>query len=80
MQKNKIDVNIINLASCNVFKKVKLTFIRPELNQVSNVDRSEEFKFLTRIRLGLNHSADYKFRHNFQDSANPIYIFGQEIL
>ena len=29
-------------------------------------------KFLTKIRLELTHSADHKFRHNFQDCANPL--------
>ena len=68
---NKIDVNIHNSTSCNVFKKVILKFIRPEPNQVFNVDSSEGLKFLTRIRLGLSHLVDHKFRHNFQDCVNP---------
>ena len=67
----KIDVNIHNSTSCNVFKKVILKFIRPEPNQVFNVDSSEGLKFLTRIRLGLSHLVDHKFRHNFQDCVNP---------
>ena len=61
-----IDVNIRNSASCNVFKKVILKFIRPEPNQVFNIDNSEGFKILIRIKLGLCHLADHKFRHNFQ--------------
>ena len=54
-------------ASCNVFKRVNLKFIRPEPNQVFNVESCEGLKFLTRISLGLSHLADHKFRHNFQD-------------
>ena len=69
---NKIDVNIHNSTSCNVFKRVILKFIRREPNQVFNVDSSEGLKFLTRIRLGLSHLADHKFRHNFQDCVNPV--------
>ena len=68
---NKLDVNIRNSASCNVFKRVILKFTRPEPNQVFNVDSSEGLKFLTRIRLGLSHLVDHKFRHNFQDCVNP---------
>ena len=41
MKWNKIDVNSRNLTSCNVLKKVILNFIRPEPNQVLNVDSSE---------------------------------------
>ena len=40
-------------------------FIRPEPSPVFNVDSSEELKFLTRLRLGLNHLAGPKFRHSF---------------
>ena len=65
MDWNKIDVNIRNSASCNVFEKVILKFIRPETNQVFNVDSSKGLKFLTRIRLGLSYLVDHKFRHNF---------------
>ena len=41
MKWNKIDVNSRNLTSCNVLKKVILNFIRPEPNQVLNVNSSE---------------------------------------
>ena len=29
-------------------------------------------KYLTRLRLGLSHLNDHKFRHNFQDCLNPL--------
>ena len=72
---NKLDVNIRNSASCNILKRVT----RPEPNQVFIADSSEAIKFLTRIRLGLSHLADHKFRHSFQDCVNPICSCGQEI-
>ena len=62
-----------------LFREVILKFIRPELSQVFNVDSSERLKFLTRIRRGLSHLTDHKFRHNFQDCTNPICSCGQEI-
>ena len=65
MDWNKIDVNIRNSASCDVFEKVILKFIRSETNQVFNVDSSEGLKFLTRIKSGLSYLADHKFRRNF---------------
>ena len=76
---NKTDVNIRNLVYCNVFKRVILKFIRPEPNQVINVDSSDGIKFHTRIRLGLSHLDDHKFMHNFQDCVNPTCNCGQEI-
>ena len=38
---NKIYVNIGHHSVCNVFKRVILKFIRPERNEVFNVDNSE---------------------------------------
>ena len=73
---NKFDVNILYSASCDVFKRVIPKFIRPEPIQMFNVDISEGSKFLTRIRLGLSHLADHKFRHSFQDCVNPVCSCG----
>ena len=64
MKWNKIDVNIRNI--------LKEGILKSEPNQMFNVDCSKELKFLTRIRLGLSHLADHKFRHNFQDCINPV--------
>ena len=36
MEWNKIDVDIHDLAPCNIFKKVMLKFIRAEPNQAFN--------------------------------------------
>ena len=79
MEWNKNDVNISNSTSYNVFKRVTVKFIRPEPNQVFNVENSEELKLLTRIRLGLSHLADHKCRHNFHDCVNPVFSCGQKI-
>ena len=51
MEWNKIDFNISNSASCNVFKGVIIKFIRPELNQVFNVESSEGLKSLQELDL-----------------------------
>ena len=69
---NKLDVNFCNLVSCYVFERVVLKFIRPERSEVFNVDSGEGLTFLTRIRLGLSHFADHRFRNNFQDCINPF--------
>ena len=74
-----INVYICNSASCNVFNKVILKIIRPEPNQVFNVDSSEELKFLTRTILGLSHLPDHIFRQKFQHCIDPICSCSQEI-
>ena len=71
------NVNVCHSASFNVFKKVILKIIRPNVD--TNVDSSEGLKLLTRIRLGLCHLADHKFRHILQDCIDPICSCSQKI-
>ena len=76
---NNLDISICNSSSCHIFKNLILKFIRPEPNRISSTQNFEGLKLLTRMRLGLSHLADHKFRHNFQDCLNPICSCGQEI-
>ena len=76
---DKHEVNIRNQTLFNVFKRVILNFTILEPNQIFNVDSSEGLELLTRIRIGLSHLADQKFRHNFQDCINPVCSCSQEI-
>ena len=41
-----------------------MKFVRPS--------SSTRIKLFTRLRLGLSHLREHKFRHNFQDTLNPI--------
>ena len=36
-------------------------------------------KLLNRLRLGLSHLENHKFRHNFQECVSPIFSCGQDI-
>ena len=54
------------------FKKNILSFIRPKANSVFNCNSSKGLKFVTRLRLGLSHLREHKFKHSFQDSINPL--------
>ena len=64
---NYLDINIRNSSSINVFKKELLKFIRPEPNITYNIHDAKRLKLLTRLRLGLSHLSDHRFRHKFQD-------------
>ena len=76
---NNLDISIHKSIPCHIFKNLILKFIRPEPNRISSTQNFEGLKLLTRMRLGLSHLADHKFRHNFQDCLNPICSCGQEI-
>ena len=55
-----------------MFKKSLLKFIRPSQAYVYNVNDYVGLKLLTRLRLNLSHLYEHKFRHNFQDTVNPL--------
>ena len=61
------------------FKKSILKFVRPSSNYISNYHSPKVIKLITRLRLGLSHLREHKFRHNFQDAFNPICSCGDDI-
>ena len=76
---NKLDLNIRNSESLNIFKKTLLNFVRPSGSTVFNCHNPKGVKLLTRSRLGFSHLRDHKFKHNFQDSLKPICSCGNDI-
>ena len=43
--------------------------MRPAFNSI-------RIKHITRLQLGLSHLREHKFKHDFQDSINPLYNCG----
>ena len=76
---NKLDLNMRNSENLFIFKKKLLEFIRPSGNSVFKCHSPKGIKLLTRLRLGLSHLRDHKFKHDFLDSLNPICSCGQNI-
>ena len=76
---NKLDLNIRNSESLNVFKNSLLKFIRPSGNSVFNCHNPRGVNLLTKLRLGLSHLREHKLKHGFQDSLNPICSCGNDI-
>ena len=58
---------------------LRITFIRPSGNSVLDCHNPRGVKLLTRLRLGLSHLREHKFKHGFQDSLNPICSCGNDI-
>ena len=69
---NKLDSRPRKVKSFTDFKKNILSFIRPKANSVFNCKCSKGLKFVTRLRLGLSHLREHKFKHSFQDSVDPL--------
>ena len=76
---NKIDLNIRNSATLKTFKKKLLIFIQPCANSIFDIHNLLEIKLLTRLRLGLSHLHEHKFRHCFQDTLNPLCECSKDI-
>ena len=76
---NKIDKNIPKSESLNIFIKSILKFIRPSQDRVYNCHNAKGIKLLTRLRVGLSHLCEHKFKHSFQDTLNPICNCGKDI-
>ena len=62
---NKLGHNIKNSSSFNIFGKSILKFIRPSSNSLFNCHNLKGIKFITRLRLGLGHLCENKFKYSF---------------
>ena len=75
---NNLDCKIRNSESLSIFKKNLINVIRPCANSIFNIHNPYRIKLLTRLRLGLSHLCDHKFRHCFQDTLNPLCDCGND--
>ena len=75
---SNLDCKIRKSGSLWIFKKNLLNFIRPCANSIFNIHNPYGIKLLTRLRLGLSHLCDHKFRHCFQDTLNPLCDCGND--
>ena len=76
---NNLDKSIRNFESFSIFKKNILQFIRPSPKSIFKCHNPKGVKLLTRWKLGLGHLRDHKFKHNFQDSLNPVCNCGTDV-
>ena len=65
---SSLDHNIRNVGSFSTFKNNSLKFIRPTPNIVFNCENHRGIKLITRVRVGLSHLREHKFKHSFQDT------------
>ena len=56
-----------------------MEFIRPSPNSIFDIYNPYGIKLLTRLRFGLRHLNEQKFKHGFNDTINPICICGGDI-
>ena len=71
-ERKKLDSGIGNSEGLSIFRKNILHFIRSAPNSIYNCHNPKEVKSIKRLRLGLGRLREHKFKHNFQDSINPL--------
>ena len=75
---NKLDMNIRNSTSLNIFKGILLRFVRPLENSVFSCHKSIGIKYLTRLRPGFSNLHYHKFKHGFLDAVDPLVAAAQQ--
>ena len=73
---NKLDWEMKNYESIETFLKRILSLIRAPPNSTFKCDNPRGIKLLSRLRLGLSHHREHKFKHSFQDSLKPFCSCG----
>ena len=69
---NKLNLEKRQSESYSIFKKSLLEFTRTIPISAFGVADIYRIRLLTRLRVGLSHLREHKFRHNFQDTINPL--------
>ena len=69
---NNLDPHLGKIESFSVFKSNVLKFIQPSPNSTYNCHNPKGIFLITRLRLGLSHLREDKFKHGFQNTLNPL--------
>ena len=69
---NKLDSDIKNNDSYEMFRKKGLSFIRPVGKSMYGIYDPFGAKLINRLRLDFSHFREHKFRQNFADTVNPL--------
>ena len=79
IQWNNLDPHLRKSENFSVFKSNILKFILPSPNSVYNCHNPRATCLITRLRLGLSHLRELKFKHGFPDTLNPLRSCGNDV-
>ncbi len=69
---DKLEPEIKQSCSVNVFKKRLFALIRPPSKRIYNIHDPKRLSILTQLRVGLSKLNFHKFKHNFNDTFSPM--------
>ena len=64
--------------SYSIFRKALLDFTRPTANSTFGTNDVSGLKLLTRLLVSFSHLREHKFKHNFQNTLNPLCPYSLE--
>ena len=76
---NSLDPHLRKSENFSLFKSNILKFIRPSPNSVYNCHNPRGICLITRLRLGLSHLREHKFKQAFQDTLNLLSSCGNGV-
>ena len=76
---NNLDPLLRKSENYSVFKNNILKLIRPSPNSVYNCQNPWGICLIIRLKLGLCHLREHKFKHVFQDTLNPMCSCGNDV-
>ena len=75
---NKLSWEVRNSKTIRIVLK-RLLVKRPSRNSIFDIYKPYGIKLLTRLRLGLSHLNEHRFKHCFNNTINPNCICGGDI-
>ena len=72
-------MDIYSSTSYSIFKKKSLNYVRPCSKDAFNVYHPKRLIVQARLRVGVTHLREHKFKHSFLNICNPICFCGFDI-
>ena len=69
---NRLDQDIRQSNSLAIFKRRLFSIIRPPAKSIFGIQNPRGLSILTQLRVGLSRLNFHKFKHNFNDTTNPL--------
>ena len=76
---NNLHPHLRKSENFSAFKRNILKFIRPSPNSVYNSHNPWGICLITRLRLGLSHLREHKFKNGFEETLNPLCSCGNDV-
>ena len=76
---NKLDLQLGNKKSFKKFRNTLLKRGRPTPDLIYGIHHPLGLKLLTRLRLGLSHLNEHRFKQNFKNCINPLCTCSLEV-